>query len=109
MDTSLIDIILNIWDKQDSLGVHRWAFFPCGLNKKPIYPKGHKYGNGHNSATTDTDIMRDMFKGITVAGGHIGVAGGKLSGGIFALDIDVKHPLTPDEWRAPEYIESYIM
>ena len=109
MDTSLIDIILNIWDRQDSLSIPRWAFFPCGLNKKPIYPKGHKYGDGHNSATTDVNVMRDMFKGITVAGGHIGVAGGKLSGGIFALDIDVKNPLTPDVLKSPEYIESYIM
>jgi RecA-family ATPase len=109
MDTLLSDIVSTIWDRQDRSGVQRWALFPCGKNKKPIYPKGHKYGNGHNSATTDSITALDMFDGITVSQGYIGVAGGQISGGIFALDIDVKHPLTPESMKNPETIEAVII
>lgn len=108
MTRPLVDVIRDIWERQDSAGVPRFAVFPCSRSKKPFYRSGHKYGRGHNSATAQDEIMAEMFDGFTSDTHHIGIAGGPASGGIFALDIDVKNPLTPDRMRDIQTIDEYI-
>jgi hypothetical protein len=107
MEKNLFDIVLDIWRRQDEAGLDRWAVFLCSKNKKPYYQKGHKFGNGHNSAVTDEDTAREMFGNVTLSTGHIGVAGGS-GGGVFAFDIDVKNPGTPEHLRSPEAVEEFI-
>jgi hypothetical protein len=108
METALIDVVLAQWEKQDAAGVPRWAFFVCGSNKKPYYPKGHKFGNGHNSATTDPDTAREMFKDFTTRGNFIAVAGGYPSGGVCVIDIDIKKEDTPELYKNPDNIEKAL-
>ena len=109
MDTFLIDIVLDQWRKQDDSGVKRWAFFLCSKNKTPYYPKGHKFGNGHNSSTSDEITAREMFGTATTKGNFIGVAGGELSGGVFVVDIDIKKEGIPELYKNPDNIESSIV
>lgn len=108
MTRPLVDVIREIWERQDSAGVPRFAVFPCSRSKKPFYRSGHKYGHGHNSATTDIDIACDMFLDFSIDTHYIGIAGGAPSGGIFALDIDIKNPATPDRMRDLSIIEDVI-
>lgn len=105
----LIDVVLDFWKRQDSAGVQRWALFLCGRNKLPYYNINRKYGHGHNSAVTTEFEAREMFGMFSAAGNYIGVAGGKLSGGIFAFDIDVKSEKTPEALRNPDSLESWII
>ena len=109
MDRLLIDVVLEQWKRQDESGVPRWAFFLCSKNKTPYYPKGHKFGNGHNSATTDEITAREMFGTATIKGSFIAVAGGELSGGVFVVDIDIKKEGTPELYKNPDNIESAIV
>jgi RecA-family ATPase len=108
MKTLLIDIVLDNWKRQDEARVDRWAFFLCSKNKLPFYRKGTKFGDGHNSATTDEFIAREMFGTTTIDSNYIGVAGGIKSGGIFAFDIDIKKENTPESLKNTDNAERAI-
>lgn len=108
MELKLIDIIREQWKLQDTAGVERWAFFPCSTNKKPFYQKGHKFGDGHNSATTDEDIAVEMFGNFTIKSHFLGVAAGEKSGGIYVIDIDVKKENLPEIFKNPDNVETAI-
>lgn len=108
MELKLIDIIREQWKRQDEAGVDRWAFFPCSTNKKPFYQKGHKFGDGHNSATTDEDIAVEMFGNFTIKRHFLGVAAGEKSGGIYVIDIDVKKDNLPEDFKNPDIVETAI-
>jgi hypothetical protein len=103
----LSDVVRDLWARQDALNIPRVSVFLCSKNKVPFYRRGHKYGGGHTSATTDNDVMLDMFDGFTAATNHIGIAGGSGCG-IFVLDIDVKNPATPEQFRDTGQVEECI-
>jgi hypothetical protein len=104
----LYDVVAELWTAQEEAGVKRWAVFPCSKNKTPFYPKGHKFGSGHKSATTDLQTAKEMFGELSTEFNHIGIAGGEASGGIFALDIDVKDALIPENMRDIAIIEEVL-
>lgn len=66
-----------------------WRVFPVSPNsKRPRFRKGHKWGDGFKSATTDPATILEMWG----EGGmdcNIGIATGKASG-LFVIDVDVK-------------------
>lgn len=108
MEKLLIDIVLDQWERQDAAGVERWSYFLVGENKIPYYKTGAKYGYGHNSAVNDEASAREMFAKFTDKNYFIGVAAGAVSGGIFALDIDVNHKNTPEQLKNISVIKSVI-
>lgn len=66
-----------------------WAVFPLVPNdKRPRFPKNHKWGDGFKSATTDTATILEMWQ----EGGsecNIGIATGQVSD-LFVVDVDIK-------------------
>jgi hypothetical protein len=73
-----------------------WACFPCGPDKKPVWPKA-KGGSGYKDASADPDCIAWLWQ--HWGGPLVGVATGKTSG-IDLLDFDIKHAPAGQFWRA---------
>ena len=82
-----------------------WKVFPLGPgSKRPRFKKGHQWGNGVLSATTDPHEIRDMW-GAGGANCNIGIATGPDSN-LFVIDVDsLEHRTDVDGcWREPDLL-----